>query len=163
MYCTISVPVTSHLVCISKLPYFHKLTPLSVYNLHTCAYTIICIHRNWLHLDTVVKPFLDWVLWMKLLHSNWNPQLILSYYLETISTLRCKSLILHLCYSVVYSQRLLVIPLITQSDLDTKNFSIANAYTILQHMSDLELLNMGHYYMQHHWIHTKKIISSEIA
>lgn len=42
-------------------------------------------HNKWLHfglaLHTGIEPFSGRILWMKVWHSNCNPQLILSYYL----------------------------------------------------------------------------------
>ena len=45
-------------------------------------------HDKWLRfglaLHTGIEPFSGHILWMKVWHSNRNPQLILSYYLETV-------------------------------------------------------------------------------
>ncbi|KAI6000445.1 hypothetical protein EDC04DRAFT_2973722 [Pisolithus marmoratus] len=101
-------------------------------------------HDKWLHfglaLHTGIKPFSGHILWMKVWHSNCNPQLILSYYLDTI-------------------QEFGYIPMITQSDPGTENFGIANAQTLLHQMHDPTLEG----YIQHWWMHTKKNIMPEIA
>ncbi|KAI6009124.1 hypothetical protein EDC04DRAFT_2581747 [Pisolithus marmoratus] len=101
-------------------------------------------HNKWLCfglvLHTGIKPFSGCILWMKVWHSNRNPQLILSYYLDTIKEFG-------------------YIPMITQSDPSTENFGIANAQTLLQQMHDPTLEG----YVQHWWMHTKKNIMPEIA
>ena len=51
-------------------------------------------HDKWLHfglaLHTCIKPFSGRILWMKVWHSNCNPQLILSYYIEVVEALQRK-------------------------------------------------------------------------
>ena len=53
-------------------------------------------HDKWLRfglaLHTGIKPFSGRILWVKVWHSNRNPQLILSYYLETVEEFGCKHL-----------------------------------------------------------------------
>jgi hypothetical protein len=48
-------------------------------------------HDKWLRfglaLHTGIEPFSGRILWIRVWHSNRNPQLILSYYLDTIQTL----------------------------------------------------------------------------
>ncbi|KAL4061767.1 hypothetical protein J3A83DRAFT_4098035, partial [Scleroderma citrinum] len=72
-------------------------------------------HDKWLHfglaLHTEIEPFSGWILWMRVWHSNCNSQLILSYYLHRY-----------------------LIPMITQSNPGTENFSIANAQMLLWQM-----------------------------
>ncbi|KAI6011252.1 hypothetical protein BKA83DRAFT_4502818 [Pisolithus microcarpus] len=101
-------------------------------------------HDKWLCfglvLHTGIEPFSGCILWMKVWHSNHNPQLILSYYLGTIKEFG-------------------YIPMITQSDPGTENFGIANAQTLLRQMHDPMLEG----YVQHRWMHTKKNIMPEIA
>ncbi|KAI5988558.1 hypothetical protein EDD15DRAFT_2389274 [Pisolithus albus] len=101
-------------------------------------------HDKWLRfglaLHTGIEPFSGRILWMKVWHSNRNPQLILSYYLDTIKEFG-------------------YIPMITQSDPGTENFGIANAQTLLRQMHDPTLEG----YVQHRWMHTKKNIMPEIA
>ncbi|KAF8444487.1 hypothetical protein L210DRAFT_957937 [Boletus edulis BED1] len=63
-----------------------------------------------------------WTVW----HSNRNPQLILSYYLETV-------------------ERLGFIQMITQSDPGTENFGIANAQTMLRQINDLTLTGFSQF------------------
>ncbi|KAG1754162.1 hypothetical protein EDB19DRAFT_1902323 [Suillus lakei] len=78
-------------------------------------------HNKWLRfslaLHTGVEPFSGRIMWIRVWHSNRNPQLILTYYLETI-------------------QKLGHIPLVTQSDPGTENYGIANAHTMLHQMND---------------------------
>ena len=55
---------------------------------------------KWLHfsltLHTGIEPFSGQILWTKVWHSNRNPQLILSYYLETVKEFGCKYMFLSL-------------------------------------------------------------------
>ena len=52
-------------------------------------------HDKWLRfglaLHTGVEPFSGKILWIRVWHSNRNPQLILSYYLDLVEQLRCES------------------------------------------------------------------------
>ncbi|KAG6369125.1 hypothetical protein JVT61DRAFT_1455 [Boletus reticuloceps] len=101
-------------------------------------------HDKWLRfglaLHTGIEPFSGRILWMKVWHNNRNPQLILSYYLETVETLG-------------------FIPMVTQSDPGTENFGIANAQTMLRQMHDPALQG----FVQHRWMRVKKNIIPEIA
>ncbi|KAG6374562.1 hypothetical protein JVT61DRAFT_3911 [Boletus reticuloceps] len=87
-------------------------------------------HDKWkrfdLALHTGVEPFSGKILWMKVWHSNQNPQLILTYYLEAV-------------------KKLGFAPLVTQSDPGTENFGIANAHTVLRQWHDeaLSILERG--------------------
>ncbi|KAG6372510.1 hypothetical protein JVT61DRAFT_7616 [Boletus reticuloceps] len=121
-------------------------------------------HDKWLHfglvLHTGIEPFSGRILWIKVWHSNRNPQLILSYYLETISDFGC-------AYNSnggdnshhTDSPNLTDIPMVTQSDPGTENFGIANAQTMLRQMHDPSLAG----FVQHRWMRTKKNIMPEIA
>ncbi|KAG2358586.1 hypothetical protein BDR07DRAFT_1452651 [Suillus spraguei] len=80
------------------------------------------------------------IMWIRVWHSNRNPQLILTYYLETI-------------------QKLGHIPRVTQSDPGTENYRIANAHTMLHQMNDLALQGT----LQHRWMWTKKNVKLEIT
>ncbi|KAI6001834.1 hypothetical protein EDD15DRAFT_2192588 [Pisolithus albus] len=101
-------------------------------------------HDKWLRfglaLHTGIEPFSGRILWTKVWHSNRNPQLILSYFLDTVKEFG-------------------YIPMITQSDPGTENFGIANAQTLLRQMHDPTLEG----YVQHRWMRTKKNIKPEIA
>ncbi|KAI6142101.1 hypothetical protein BKA82DRAFT_3985463, partial [Pisolithus tinctorius] len=101
-------------------------------------------HDKWLcfglALHTGIKPFSGRILWTRVWHSNRNPQLILSYYLNTVKEFS-------------------YIPMITQSDPGTENFRIANAQTLLWQMHDPALEG----YVQHRWMRMKKNIKPEIA
>ncbi|KAI6010570.1 hypothetical protein BKA83DRAFT_16275 [Pisolithus microcarpus] len=101
-------------------------------------------HDKWLRfglaLHMGVEPFSGQLLWMRVWHSNRNPQLILSYYLETVREVG-------------------FIPMVTQSDPGTENFGIANVQTMLRQMHDPTLEG----FIQHRWMRTKKNIAPEIA
>ncbi|KAF8550995.1 hypothetical protein OG21DRAFT_1487325 [Imleria badia] len=81
-------------------------------------------HDKWkkfgLALHTGVEPFSGRILWMKVWHGNQNPQLILSYYLESVQTLG-------------------YVPMVTQSDPGTENMGVANTQTMLRQMHDAAL------------------------
>lgn len=51
-------------------------------------------HDKWLRfglaLHTGIEPFSGKIMWMRIWHSNRNPQLILSYYLDVVDELGCK-------------------------------------------------------------------------
>ncbi|KAG2755636.1 hypothetical protein P692DRAFT_201800752 [Suillus brevipes Sb2] len=70
-----------------------------------------------LALHTGVEPFSGHIMWIRVWHSNRNPQLILTYYVKT-------------------TEKLGYIPMVTQSNLSTENDGIANAYTMLRQMYD---------------------------
>jgi hypothetical protein len=55
--------------------------------------------------------------------------------------------------------QVLDMPLITQSDLGTENYGIANAQTLLRQRYDPTLQGT----LQHHWMHMKKNIMPEIT
>ncbi|KAG1833588.1 hypothetical protein F4604DRAFT_1886809 [Suillus subluteus] len=101
-------------------------------------------HDKWLRfglgLHTGIEPFSGRIMWIRVWHSNRNPQLILSYYLDTIEELG------HM-------------PLITQSDLGTENFGIANAQTLLRQHYDPDLQGT----LQHRWMRSKKNVMPEIT
>ncbi|KAG1727663.1 uncharacterized protein EDB91DRAFT_1060983 [Suillus paluster] len=101
-------------------------------------------HDKWLRfglgLHTGIEPFSGRIMWICVWHSNRNPQLILSYYLNTIEELG---------YML----------LITQSDLGTENFRIANAQTLLRQCYDPDLRGM----LQHRWMRSKKNVMPEIT
>ncbi|KAI6017262.1 hypothetical protein BKA83DRAFT_4497071 [Pisolithus microcarpus] len=69
-------------------------------------------HDKWsrfgLALHMGIEPFSGKILWIRIWHSNRNPQLILTYYLDVVEEFR-------------------FIPLVTQSDPGSENFGIANA------------------------------------
>ncbi|KAG0702528.1 hypothetical protein DFH29DRAFT_1046162 [Suillus ampliporus] len=101
-------------------------------------------HDKWLRfglaLHTEIEPFSGRIMWMRVWHSNRNPQLILSYYLNTLMELS------HM-------------PLVTQSDLGTENFGIANGHTLLHQWHDPALQGT----LQHRWMCTKKNVMPEIT
>ncbi|KAG1796073.1 uncharacterized protein HD556DRAFT_1234916, partial [Suillus plorans] len=101
-------------------------------------------HDKWLRfglaLHTGIEPFTGHIMWMRVWHSNRNPQLILTYYLDTI-------------------QELGHMPMVTQSDPGSENFGIANAHTMLRQWHDLTLQGT----LQHRWMRTKKNVMPEIT
>ncbi|KAG1883977.1 hypothetical protein F4604DRAFT_1878813 [Suillus subluteus] len=101
-------------------------------------------HDKWLRfgldLHTGIEPFSGWIMWIQVWHSNRNPQLILSYYLDMIAELG-------------------YMPLITQSDLGSENCGIANAQTLLRQRYDPTLQGT----LQHHWMRMKKNVMPEIT
>lgn len=72
-------------------------------------------HDKWLKyglgLHTGIEPFSGRIMWIKVWHSNRNPQLILSYYLDTVETLGRKAFCLA---KIIY--------LLTLSNLPTQIF-----------------------------------------
>ncbi|KAG1824248.1 hypothetical protein DFJ58DRAFT_738729 [Suillus subalutaceus] len=101
-------------------------------------------HDKWLRyglgLHTGIEPFSGRIMWMRVWHSNRNPQLILSYYLDTLGTLG------HM-------------PMVTQSNPGSENYGIANAHTMLRQWHDPALQGS----LQHHWMRTKKNVMPEIT
>ncbi|KAG1843638.1 hypothetical protein C8R48DRAFT_618652, partial [Suillus tomentosus] len=101
-------------------------------------------HDKWLHfglaLHTGIEPFSGRIMWIQVWHSNHNPQLILTYYLDTI-------------------EKLGHIPMVTQSDPKSENYGITNAHTMLRQLYDPSLQGM----LQHQWMRMKKNIMPEIA
>ncbi|KAG1764120.1 hypothetical protein EDD22DRAFT_979130 [Suillus occidentalis] len=101
-------------------------------------------HDKWLRfglaLHTGIEPFTGRIMWMQVWHSNRNPQLILTYYLETI-------------------QELGHMPMVTQSDPGSENFGIANAHTMLRQWHDPTPQGT----LQHRWMRTKKNVMPEIT
>ncbi|KAG2057907.1 hypothetical protein BDR06DRAFT_876939, partial [Suillus hirtellus] len=79
-------------------------------------------------------PFSSCIMWIRVWHSNRNPQLILTYYLETIQKLG-------------------------HNDPGTENYGIANAHTMLRQMYDPALQGT----LQHRWMWTKKNVKPEIT
>ncbi|KAI5999702.1 hypothetical protein EDD15DRAFT_2508553 [Pisolithus albus] len=100
-------------------------------------------HDKWnrfgLALHTGVEPFSGKILWIRIWHSNRNPQLILTYYLDVVEELG-------------------FIPLVTQSDPGSENFGIANAQTMLRQWHDPALEGT----LQHRWMRSRKNIKPEI-
>ena len=59
----------------------------------------------------------------------------------------------------LFSQFLVDIPLITQSDPGSENYGIANAHTMLRHLHDPRLVGT----VQHCWMRSKKNVKPEIT
>ncbi|KIK23170.1 hypothetical protein PISMIDRAFT_11080 [Pisolithus microcarpus 441] len=100
-------------------------------------------HDKWNHfglaLHTGIEPFSGKILWIHIWHSNRNPQLILTYYLDVVEEFG-------------------FIPLITQSDPGSENFGIANAQTMLCQWHNHTLEGT----LQHRWMRSRKNIKPEI-
>ncbi|KAH6884635.1 hypothetical protein BKA70DRAFT_1445832 [Coprinopsis sp. MPI-PUGE-AT-0042] len=103
-------------------------------------------HDKWqrfgLRLHIGVDPFPGRIQWLKIWHTNSNPKLILSYYLEFVREQHG-------------------VPLVTQSDPGPENLLLANGHTMIRWSMDLELRFWR--YIQHRWKHEKKNIPPEIA
>ncbi|KAG2112122.1 hypothetical protein BD769DRAFT_1689849 [Suillus cothurnatus] len=101
-------------------------------------------HDKWLRyglgLHTGIEPFSGRIMWMRVWHSNRNPQLILSYYLDTVEMLG------HM-------------PMVTQSDPGSENYGIANGHTMLRQWHDPALQGS----LQHRWMRSKKNVMPEIT
>ncbi|KAG1831396.1 hypothetical protein EV424DRAFT_1470126 [Suillus variegatus] len=100
-------------------------------------------HDKWLRyslgLHTGIEPFLGRIMWMRVWHSNRNPQLILSYYLNTLDMFGHKFFFL--------------------SDPGSENFGIANAHTMLHQLHDPALQGT----LQHRWMRNKKNVMPKIT
>lgn len=63
-------------------------------------------HDKWLRfglaLHTGVEPFSGRIMWIRVWHSNRNPQLILTYYLETIQKLGRKFILITIYRTVTH-------------------------------------------------------------
>ncbi|KAG2128767.1 uncharacterized protein EDB93DRAFT_1108909 [Suillus bovinus] len=101
-------------------------------------------HDKWLKfglgLHTGIEPFSGRIMWIWVWHSNQNPQLILSYYLNMLEALG------HM-------------PMVTQSNPGSENYGIANAHTMLRQWHNPSL----HGTLQHRWMQSKKNVMPEIA
>ncbi|KAG2144401.1 uncharacterized protein EDB93DRAFT_1104965 [Suillus bovinus] len=93
-----------------------------------------------LGLHTGIKLFSGHIMWIRVWHSNRNPQLILSYYLDTL-------------------EKLGHMPMVTQSDPGSENFGIVNAHTMLHQWHDPALQGT----LQHRWMRSKKNVMPEIT
>ncbi|KAI5981029.1 hypothetical protein EDC04DRAFT_2617703 [Pisolithus marmoratus] len=97
-------------------------------------------HDKWLcfglALHTGIEPYSGWILWMKVWHSNHNPQLILSYYLDTVKEFG-------------------LIPMIMQSDPGMENFAIANAQNLLHQM----LVHLQDFIPQSAHMHSRLVVN----
>lgn len=113
--------------------------------------------RFGLALHTGIEPFSGRIMWIRVWHSNRNPQLILSYYLDTIQTLGRKCF--HVLLAIIHRIFILDIPMVTQSDPGTENYGIANAHTMLRQWHDPALQGT----LQHRWMWTKKNVMPEIT
>ncbi|KAH7904042.1 hypothetical protein BJ138DRAFT_1186917 [Hygrophoropsis aurantiaca] len=91
----------------------------------------------WLHVS--LDPYTGYINWLKVWWTNENPRLIASYYIEA-----CR--------------KLGAVPLITQSDPGSENFSVANAHTTIRHRLDPSLADT----LQHRWMRKHQNIKPEI-
>ncbi|EMD40134.1 hypothetical protein CERSUDRAFT_63618 [Gelatoporia subvermispora B] len=92
----------------------------------------------WLHI--VLEPHAGLILWLKIWWTNRNPRLIASYYLEA-------------------ARKKQGIPLVTQSDLGSENYGVANCHTELRQYLDPSLAGT----LQHHWMRKNFNVKPEIA
>ncbi|KAG2158616.1 uncharacterized protein EDB93DRAFT_556898 [Suillus bovinus] len=119
-------------------------------------------HDKWLRFGlashTGIEPFTGRIMWMRVWHSNQNPQLILTYYLETIQELGHRFFFMsfyHNAIDVVITD----MPMVTQSDPGSENFGIANAHTMLRQWHNLTLQGT----LKHRWMCMKKNVMPEIT
>ncbi|KAG1844290.1 hypothetical protein C8R48DRAFT_780346 [Suillus tomentosus] len=100
-------------------------------------------HDKWLKyslgLHTGIEPFSGHIMWIRVWHSKQNPELILSYYLDTL-------------------EKLGHMPMVTKSDPGSENFGIANAHTMLLQWHYPALQGT----LQHHWMRNKMNVMPEI-
>ncbi|GJE88520.1 hypothetical protein PsYK624_046030 [Phanerochaete sordida] len=101
-------------------------------------------HDKWrrfgLFLHLATEPYSGALLWLVCWWSNSNPRLVTHQYIMT-------------------ARRLGGIPLITQSDLGSENFGIANAHTSIRQHLDPSLRGT----LQHKWMNKHNNIKPEIA
>ncbi|KAH7906201.1 hypothetical protein BJ138DRAFT_1117789 [Hygrophoropsis aurantiaca] len=90
----------------------------------------------WLHLG--LDPFSGFITWLKVWWTNRNPRLIAKYYLDA-------------------SRKLGGVPLVTQSDPGTENYSVANLHTMIRHRLDPSLSDT----LQHRWMRKNMNIKAE--
>ncbi|KAH7905061.1 hypothetical protein BJ138DRAFT_1018219 [Hygrophoropsis aurantiaca] len=91
----------------------------------------------WLHIS--LDPYSGYINWLKVWWTNKNPRLIARYYIEA-----CR--------------KLGAVPLVTQSDPGSENFSVANAHTTIRHRLDSSLSDT----LQHRWMRKHQNIKPEI-
>ncbi|KAG1883822.1 hypothetical protein F4604DRAFT_1515040, partial [Suillus subluteus] len=100
-------------------------------------------HDKWqcfgLFLHVSLDLFTGWINWLKIWWTNKNPHLIAQYYIDACRDLGA-------------------VPLITQSDPGSENFSIANAQTMMRHRLDPNLNGT----LQHRWMWKHQNIKPEI-
>lgn len=121
-------------------------------------------HDKWLKyglgLHTGIEPFSGRIMWIRVWHLNRNPQLILSYYLDTVETLGHKAFLsFKIIYLLTLSNLPTDMPMVTQSDPGSENFGIANAHTMLRQWYDPALQGT----LQHRWMRSKKNVMPEIT
>ncbi|KAJ7835610.1 hypothetical protein B0H13DRAFT_1913517 [Mycena leptocephala] len=111
----------------------------------------------WLHLG--IEPYSGWILWLKIWWTNRNPKLVTSYYLDGCRKAGGMYLIFSIraTLSSPLTNPALGIPLITQSDLGTENYGIANCHTVTRQRLDPSLEGT----MQHQWMKEKMNIKPE--
>jgi hypothetical protein len=116
---------------------------------------IICFDQHdkwkrfglWLHLG--IEPYSGRILWLKIWWTNRNPKLVTSYYLNA-----CRHAGGKFCGHLLSDAHGCVgIPLITQSDLGSENYGIANCHTVTRQRLDSSLIGT----MQHRWMSKKAL------
>ena len=120
-------------------------------------------HDKWkrfgLALHVGEDPFCGVIQWLRVWHNNNNPKLVLSYYLDWAESFGCELHFICTRRTLIYPMSHPDIPLITQSDLGSENYGIANAQSILHQWHDPCLEGT----VQHRWMRSKKNVKPEIA
>ncbi|KAJ3870327.1 hypothetical protein EV359DRAFT_59244 [Lentinula novae-zelandiae] len=109
-------------------------------------FDVVCVdqHDKWrekwkLGLHVGVEPMSGQILWLEIWHTNRNPKIVASYYLDWVKASG-------------------YMPLVTQSDPGTENYGIANAHTALRQWHDPNMVRT----LSHRWMNRKKNIKPEI-
>ena len=111
----------------------------------------------WLHLG--IDPYPGWFAWLKIWWCDWNPRLLINYYLEAA---RKVGGMFPTAWVLIFNRLrwvFLGIPLLTMSDPGSENNGIANMHTLTRHQLDLSLCGT----LQHLFCCDKKNIKSEIG
>ena len=117
-------------------------------------------HDKWkvkfgLALHIGLDPFSGFIKWLRVWWSNNNPVLICGYFLDSVTVLgRASS-----STRPAHSSPLLDMSLISQSDLGSENYGIANAQTMLRQLHDPSLAGT----LQHRWKRLQKNVMPEIS
>ncbi|KAJ7600052.1 hypothetical protein C8J56DRAFT_766993, partial [Mycena floridula] len=103
-----------------------------------------------------LDPFAGLIKWLRIWWSNSNPRLIFSYFIEDVEQRSLESHILNHCFDM---NPPLDMSLVSQSDLGSENYGIANGQTMLCQLHDPSLVGT----LQHCWKREKKNVIPEIA
>lgn len=118
---------------------------------------IICFDQHdkwkrfclWLHVG--LDPYSGRIVWMRIWWTNRNPKLVTSYYLAACRHAGGTPSLPTFPEFIFETDQITGIPLITQSDLGSENYGIANCHTVTRQRLDPTLEGT----MQHRWMHKK--------